>query len=361
MPADVKVQYDIPTDTAASMTLIVQAVLPLIVLRRAQGPYHEVSISGGTHVAFSPPLDFLRYVFLPLLRAMNVKARLASFTKGFYPVGRGNLKLIIEPQMTPILPIRLVERGRIVAVRAVVWATGLDSNGALTTRTLIDELNVNIRTTLGPYLPPDVPITVWEDPQSVNCAETEFTIASATRREFKGSGWGHRGGRGRGRRNRAQQQYNMMGCQLWCETDTGCIINANGGMETGGSNKSNMVTYIDPAEIARSVTSRVSRQLSAAAAVDEHTADQLLIFMAAAAVSAGNCGTNGMSSILCEPYDEEYSSRHIETAIFVIEEIYNAMCIAGKGDVSCKFSIKGVDNGCRLIECSPVGYRNGLH
>ncbi|CAM9383943.1 unnamed protein product, partial [Ectocarpus fasciculatus] len=243
--ADTVTSFRIDTDTAASVTLIVQAVLPLLVLQSGQDRVSVVDITGGTHVAFSPPLDFLRHVLMPHLSSMNVHARITSFTKGFYPVGRGGIQLVVQPQIAPIQPIRLVKQGVVTTVKCVVWGTGLGDDSDSTIRYLMEQLRSQILETLAPFISADTPLSIWED-------------------------------------YKVKSKYSMLGCQLWCETDTGCILCANDSMETGGSNKSKMATSIDPAELARRATSRVLHQLASGAAVDEHTADQLLVFMAAA-------------------------------------------------------------------------------
>lgn len=368
--ADTVTSFRIDTDTAASVTLIVQAVLPLLVLQSGQDRVSVVDITGGTHVAFSPPLDFLRHVLMPHLSSMNVQARITSFTKGFYPVGRGGIQLVVQPQIAPIQPIRLVKQGVVTTVKCVVWGTGLGDDNDSTIRYLMEQLRSQILETLAPFISADTPLSIWEDYKVVDCGgelagekrvRSEIgTPSAAPARQHQGTA---RRDMKKDRSGRKKSKYSMLGCQLWCETDTGCILCANDSMETGGSNKSKMATSIDPAELARRATSRVLHQLASGAAVDEHTADQLLVFMAAAAVHAelqrrgGSeviADTLGYSAMLVEPYHDTYSSRHIETAIYVIEKMFNAQ--KNQSGMSCKYSLTDVDRGCRLIECYPVPY-----
>lgn len=80
--------------TAGSITLLLQCVMPLAI----KLPEHlELEITGGTDVAWSPPIDFLRYVLLPALRNVGYKAQVELLRRGYYPEGGGLVKMHIEP------------------------------------------------------------------------------------------------------------------------------------------------------------------------------------------------------------------------------------------------------------------------
>lgn len=298
-------------------------------------------------MAFSPPLDFIPHVLFPHLSAMNVHARVVSFTKGFYPVGKGRLQIEVEPQLAPVLPISLISLGHVSHVKAVVWGTGLGADHSDLKNLLIQELTLQLRHELGVFISPDVPITIWEDPSSVVCGESTAVASVGT---AEGARFGNS--------FQKKSKYRMLGCQLWCETSSGSTPCACSSVEMGGSNKTKMATGIDPTMLASQVVRRLRVQLASGASMDEHTADHLLIFMAAAAASVESAVTSdGISSILCEPFHAEHSSRHIETAIYVIEKLFDARCSSGDSSVSCKFTLSEVDNGCRLIECRPWSLR----
>jgi RNA 3'-phosphate cyclase len=72
--------------TAGSVSLVLQTcMLPAIT---ARGPT-DLTIGGGTDVPWSPPIDYLRMVILPLLRRMGVDAEISVVQRGFYPAGGG--------------------------------------------------------------------------------------------------------------------------------------------------------------------------------------------------------------------------------------------------------------------------------
>jgi RNA 3'-terminal phosphate cyclase (ATP) len=80
--------YHFEIGTAGSATLLLQAVL--VPLALASGP-SLVTIGGGTHVAWSPPFDYVEQVFLPAIAPLGFQARLELLRWGFYPRGGGKL------------------------------------------------------------------------------------------------------------------------------------------------------------------------------------------------------------------------------------------------------------------------------
>lgn len=80
--------------TAGSITLVLQALLPVALAAPAMV---ELRVRGGTDVRAAPPLDYLRYVLLPLLARLGVRARLEVVQRGYYPRGGGEALLTVEP------------------------------------------------------------------------------------------------------------------------------------------------------------------------------------------------------------------------------------------------------------------------
>ena len=81
--------------SAGSVSLILQTVL--LPLALAEGP-SEVALGGGTHVAWSPPYDYLKRVYLPTLAQMGVQAKVSIQKWGWYPVGGGLVRAKVEGQ-----------------------------------------------------------------------------------------------------------------------------------------------------------------------------------------------------------------------------------------------------------------------
>ncbi|EGW23368.1 RNA 3'-terminal phosphate cyclase [Methylobacter tundripaludum] len=104
--------------SAGAVMLVLQTLLPPLALATGVS---NVMLRGGTHVDMSPSYDYVHDVWLPTLARMGVRAELSLMRSGWYPVGRGEVKLRIEGA-EKLLPLRLEHRGPLRAVtgRALV-------------------------------------------------------------------------------------------------------------------------------------------------------------------------------------------------------------------------------------------------
>jgi RNA 3'-terminal phosphate cyclase (ATP) len=116
-------EYRFATGSAGSTTLVLQTVLPA--LWRCDAP-SSLRLEGGTHNPMAPSSDFMIDSYLPMLRAMDVKATLALESHGFYPAGGGVLNATIEPcgQMRRCV---FDDRGELRSVEATVLLSGLSA------------------------------------------------------------------------------------------------------------------------------------------------------------------------------------------------------------------------------------------
>jgi RNA 3'-terminal phosphate cyclase (ATP) len=86
--------YRAEIGTAGSVTLLMQCLLPAMLT--AEEPVF-LEVYGGTDVQWSPTIDYFRYVFLPALRCLGVRARMELRQRGYYPRGQGSVLLRTEP------------------------------------------------------------------------------------------------------------------------------------------------------------------------------------------------------------------------------------------------------------------------
>ncbi len=86
--------YNIDIGTAGSITLLLQCLVP--VASAAQEPV-TLDITGGTDVAWSPPVDYMAHVLLPVLEAMGLKCSIELYRRGYFPRGSGRVTAIIHP------------------------------------------------------------------------------------------------------------------------------------------------------------------------------------------------------------------------------------------------------------------------
>ena len=90
-------EYVFDIGTAGSTSLVFQSMLlPLTVAQDCS----LIRIKGGTHVPWSPPFHYLRYVFAPTLADLGVKIELNINKWGFYPEGGGEIEGKIYPSQT---------------------------------------------------------------------------------------------------------------------------------------------------------------------------------------------------------------------------------------------------------------------
>jgi RNA 3'-terminal phosphate cyclase (ATP) len=111
--------------SAGSTGLVFQTVaLPLSFARG--GSY--VKIKGGTHVEWSPPADYIKEVFLPVVARMGVRVEVNVPVKGFYPIGGGELDCDIGESKTPLKPLILHKRGDLRQVSILSTVANLPLN-----------------------------------------------------------------------------------------------------------------------------------------------------------------------------------------------------------------------------------------
>lgn len=110
--------YSWDVGTAGATTLVLQAVLWPLALADGSS---SLELIGGTHVAWSPPADYVRDVYLWMLQQTRAEpiAELEAEIWGWYPVGGGRLRIHI-PGRAEAPRLCVLERGalRRVSVRS---------------------------------------------------------------------------------------------------------------------------------------------------------------------------------------------------------------------------------------------------
>lgn len=110
--------------TAGSISLVLQAVLPAAILSPEPVTFH---IRGGTDVAWSPPIDYMREIFCPIISKMGPRIEILQRKRGHYPRGGG----IVECQVSPVdslTPLNLFEFGKLKHVGGISHCVRLPSH-----------------------------------------------------------------------------------------------------------------------------------------------------------------------------------------------------------------------------------------
>ncbi len=119
-------RFSFDVGTAGSIPLILQAVMPSAAFTSDRV---EVELTGGTDVRWSPTIDYVRLVELPVLQLMGYKAGLAVQRRGHYPKGGGRVTMTIDPPKA-LKAIKLLERGAAVGVEGISHCVKLPTHVA---------------------------------------------------------------------------------------------------------------------------------------------------------------------------------------------------------------------------------------
>ena len=112
--------------TAGSIPLILQALMPAAAYAPATV---EVELTGGTDVRWSPTIDYVRLIELPLLQLMGYRATLQLHRRGHYPKGGGQVSIILDPPRV-LKAVNLSERGQLLGIEGVSHCVRLPSHVA---------------------------------------------------------------------------------------------------------------------------------------------------------------------------------------------------------------------------------------
>ena len=99
--------------TAASITLVLQAVVPAVALTRSR---LRLSLVGGTDVPWSPTFDYFERVVRDAYKRVGIEFTLSAERRGYYPRGGGRVTASIEP-CASLAPLDLPGEGVVPDVR----------------------------------------------------------------------------------------------------------------------------------------------------------------------------------------------------------------------------------------------------
>ncbi len=111
-------KLNIDVGTAGSVTMVLQALM--IPAMHVKGEI-VINIRGGTDVRWSPPVDYLRFVTLPILKKFGYSGEIELLKRGFYPKGGGKINVKISG-VGKLDKIDLNERGSIKGVFGISHA-----------------------------------------------------------------------------------------------------------------------------------------------------------------------------------------------------------------------------------------------
>ncbi|MDP6670846.1 MAG: RNA 3'-terminal phosphate cyclase [archaeon] len=257
--------------TAGSISLLLQQLLPVALKANL-----KIRIFGGTNVDWSPPMEFYQELFFPLLKKMGARFEAKVSKRGYFPKGKGSVNFSSGKVKLPLKPINL---GNFLGVEEVAMFSH-SSN-----------------------LPKDVSLIQASSAKKLILEKFPGTVFFKTI-EFK-------------------EKSNTIGSgiTLIASDSKGNKLCAS---SSGRRGKQAAVVGKEAAE-------KLISEISAGKAVDSHTADQLIPFMALA---------NGKSTIHCGKL-----TKHCLTNIAICEKL-----------LGVKFEVKGIAEKPAKISVEGIGF-----
>jgi RNA 3'-terminal phosphate cyclase len=356
------IQLERDIGSAGAISLVIQAAFPCLVAPTFQSPHvfrtpaipiepveSEITFLGGTNVAFSPPVDHTQLILLPILATMGITGSIDITKRGYYPVGGGEVSLKAK-QAGKITPLQLTTRGRIVSAHGTMYGIGTHFTA---------ELQADFARSMNTALRSFCDSRGWSEASSYLADHKLFKGTTSPAAKPPSDRCKEQGKGGKKR-----VLPSTFGAQVCLVCEDGLPISANV-LFTG---KEENFVEVDLA--VRQIIAQLALVTDTSACVDEHTADQLMIYMALCA--AQNPGEAGRSQILVAPKITEeifeyppvpagvasadrkvpgtapvlsLSSLHIEAAMHIPQLFLN-----------CAFTMEEVGpHKCRLITCTGTG------
>jgi len=114
-------EYSWDIGTAGSTTMMAQTLLPLACFAPKPSRFR---LEGGLFQDFAPLAYHMKYVLLPLLALMGIRAELDIIRPGYVPAGGGIIEVRVEP-VTELRPLQLTGQGRVLGVKGIALSSHL--------------------------------------------------------------------------------------------------------------------------------------------------------------------------------------------------------------------------------------------
>jgi len=101
--------FSIDIGTAGSITLVLQTLVPICIHADKET---KLEITGGTDVLWSPNIEYFQEVFCRNVKRMGIEIESEILKYGFYPKGGGKIKVRIKP-CKKLKSLNLIERGNV--------------------------------------------------------------------------------------------------------------------------------------------------------------------------------------------------------------------------------------------------------
>jgi len=114
-------EYSWDIGTAGSTTMMAQTLLPLACFAPKPSKFR---LEGGLFQDFAPSAYHMKFVLLPLLERMGVRAQLDIIRPGYVPRGGGIIEVRVEPARK-LKAVELTEQGQILSIKGIALSSYL--------------------------------------------------------------------------------------------------------------------------------------------------------------------------------------------------------------------------------------------
>ncbi len=243
--------YTFDIGTAGSIPLVFQTCI--LAGLDTNAPI-SITVTGGTDVKSAPSWEYFTQIFLAHLRKMNIPVESTLHKRGYYPKGGGQATLLLSPLQNSLLPLKPPAEYTVKSIKGVIHLTDLPDHIAKRMK------HAAIKTVLSDY------------PSVLIRTEQDTSLSPGT------------------------------GITLW--TDAADILLGHNTLGEKGV----------PAEkIGQTAASELLKEIHSQSTVDVYAADQLLPYMAIAAIEHGKTSTFRVRTI----------TGHAETHIWLLSQFYD--------------------------------------
>ncbi|MBI5158691.1 RNA 3'-phosphate cyclase [Candidatus Micrarchaeota archaeon] len=153
--------YSFDVGTAGAVSLVLQAVLPVLAFAPRKT---SITLTGGTHVNWSPTIDYIENVFKPLVARTGFDFDLSVEKYGFYPKGGGRVVVEATPARE-LNGITLVGKGELLGVNGISVAGSLPEHVAKRQREGVSSVfsSAEVRLVNAETACPGTAVTLWAE------------------------------------------------------------------------------------------------------------------------------------------------------------------------------------------------------
>lgn len=120
-PGDIKPgEYFADTETAGSVVLMVQLLLPCILFSSGTT---MLDLQGGTNAEMAPQIDYMTTVMSNFLQKFGASFEYDLIRRGFYPKGGGKLRVSVRP-IKYLKPVELLDPGKFTRIWGTAYTAG---------------------------------------------------------------------------------------------------------------------------------------------------------------------------------------------------------------------------------------------